>query len=124
MLLFYIFATCITKASIGIILALLLCHFSENFGAFVLFFVFTHVSKIQDALLPALEGFFVDVVDGLSQFGDGFGGFSKCGAFIDWNRKLLRTVDNVSDRKAPSEYFTRSQLLTQEENLQSKEESL
>ena len=83
MLLFDIFATCITKAGIGIILALLLCHFLENLGSFVLFFVFTDVSKIQDVLLSALEGFFVDVVDGLSQFGDGCGGGSERGARSD-----------------------------------------
>ena len=95
MLLFDIFSTCITKASIGVISTLLLCHFSENFGAFILFFVFTYVSKIQDELSPALERFFVDVVDGLAQFGDGFGGISKRGAFIDRDRKLCRAVNDM-----------------------------
>ena len=84
MLLFDIFATCITEAGIlGVISALLLRHFSENLGLFVLFFVFTDVSKIQDVLLSALEGFFVDVVDGSSQFGDGVGCISKRGARSD-----------------------------------------
>ena len=103
MLLFDIFATCITKVGIGVISALLLCHFLENLGCFVLFFVFTDVSKVEDVLLSALEGFFVDVVDGSLQFGDGAGGGSKRGARSDGDSKLLHTVNNTSNRKAPSE---------------------
>ena len=94
---------CITEASICVILAFLLCNFSENFGTFVLLFVFTHVGKVEEVFLPPFVGFFVDVVDGSSQFGDVFGCISKRSLFIDRDRKLLRVVYNMSNWKSPSE---------------------
>ena len=45
----------------------------------------------------------MDVVDGSSQFGGGFGGISKCGVFIDRDRKLLHAVYGMSNRKSLSE---------------------
>ena len=45
----------------------------------------------------------MDVVDGSLQFGDGFGGISKCGMLMDRDRKLCRAVYDMSNWKSLSE---------------------
>ena len=89
------FASCITDAA-----WFLLCHFSENLGSLVIAFVLTDVCKIQDVLLSALEGLFVDVRNGSPQFGDSVVSVGKSGACCDRERKLLIKVNNMSNGKA------------------------
>ena len=81
----------------------LLCHFLENLGSFFIVFVFTDVCKIQYVLLSAIEGLFVDFGNGLPQFGDSVGGGVESGACCDGDRKLLDLLNDISNRKAPSE---------------------